>query len=219
MAALSVLQEKWDRVYRKVPPDLRPEPAHVLKAYDYLLPAQGLAIDLACGLGGNAVFLAKRGLKTVAWDLSPVAVSRLNRIARQDKLDLSCAVRDLENDRLPHDRFDVMVMIRYLDRKFNKELQVALCPGGLLYFQTFVRDKDPAIGPENPDYLLGENELATLFSGLVLRAYCETGRIGDVSRGFRNEAFLVGQKPFSTDYQSNSNRVEFNVSDQKSKSG
>jgi len=35
-------------------------------------------LDLACGLGANALRLAELGLKTEAWDLSPVAVERLN---------------------------------------------------------------------------------------------------------------------------------------------
>ncbi|MGH8498391.1 MAG: class I SAM-dependent methyltransferase, partial [Methylococcales bacterium] len=116
-------------------------------------------------------------------------------IAERDRLDLVCEVRDLESARLPHQGFDVLVMTRFLDRNLNKELVDALRPGGLLYCQTFIRDKDPATGPGNPEYLLEENELAAMFSGLVLRAYCEAGRIGELSRGFRNEAFLVGQKP------------------------
>ncbi|MCI0653728.1 MAG: methyltransferase domain-containing protein [Methylococcaceae bacterium] len=192
---MNPLQKKFDEIYRKAPPDFRPEPAYVLKAYDYLLPAQGNALELACGMGANALFLAKRGLKTLAWDLSSVAVSRLQRIAGQDGLDLVCEVRNLESARLPRQGFDVLVVTRFLDRNLNTEIIDALRPGGLLYFQTFIRDKDPSVGPANPEYLLAENELAGMFSGLVLRAYCEAGRIGELSLGFRNEAFLVGQKP------------------------
>lgn len=188
-------QKKWDAIYQKTPEGFAPEPAHVLRTYDYLLPAQGLAVELACGLGGNALFLAKRGFKTRAFDLSPVAIHRLNRTAEENRLDIDCEVCDLENTELPHAGFDVVVMTHYLDRKLNKALVNALRPGGLLYFQTFVRDKDPAAGPGNPEYLLAENELANMFSGLVIRAYSEAGRIGDLSTGLRNEACLVAQKP------------------------
>lgn len=205
------LRHKWDEIYKNTPPDFCPGPAHVLQTYEYLLPSRGYAVDLACGLGANALFLAKRGFTTRAWDLSPVAVARLNRIARQDNLDLVTEVRDLENTEIPYQCFDVMVMTRFLDRNLTNALMNALRPGGLLYFQTFVRDKDPSRGPGDPEYLLAENELAKMFSGLVLRAYCEAGRIGDVSRGFRGEAFLVGQKPISSDFQQDSDEVRFHV--------
>lgn len=213
---MNPLQKKWDAIYKNTPPDLRPEAAYVLQTYEYLLPSYGIAIDLACGLGGNALFLAKRGFKTRAWDLSPVAVARLNRIAQRDKLDLVCEVRDLENAELPHQSFDVLVMTRFLDRNLTKALVDALRPGGLLYFQTFIRDKDPSLGPENPEYLLAQNELARMFSGLVLRAYGESGRVGDLSRGLRGEAFLVGQKPISNDFLQDSDEVRSHVTNQKS---
>jgi SAM-dependent methyltransferase len=204
---MNPLQNKWDEIYTSKPPDFRPDPAYVLQAYEYFLPPQGTAIDLACGLGGNALFLAKRGFQTRAWDLSPVAVARLNRIARQDKLDLISEVRDLDNAELPHQCFDVLVVTRFLDRKLTRALVDALRPGGLLYFQTFTRDKDPSLGPSDPEYLLAENELARMFSDLVLRAYGEAGRLGNLAGGLRGEAFLVGQEPISSDFQPDSDPV------------
>ena len=175
---MNPIQKKWDDIYQNLPDDLNPEPAFGLKAYDFLLPRKGLAIDLACGTGGNALFLAKRGLQTQAWDLSPVVLARLHRVAEQNGLDLVCEVRDLEKSELPKRCYDVVVITRYLNRDLNKQVVDALKPGGLLYFQTFVLDKDPAVGPRNPDYLLGENELLSMFPGLVVRVFCEIRQVG-----------------------------------------
>jgi tellurite methyltransferase len=190
-------QTKWDEIYRNADPGVLPDPAHVLRAYDHLLPSRGLAIDLACGLGANAAYLAKSGLETQAWDLSPVAVAYVNQTARREQLNLVAEVRDLECTPLPVRNFDVIVIIRFLHRRLSEAVVDALRPGGLLYFQSFVRDKDPRVGPRNPEYLLAENELLKMFSALVIRAYAEAGRTGDCSRGLRNEAFLVAQKPDS----------------------
>ena len=44
---------------RQDPPG-SPKPAQVLSDYAYLLPESGTALDLACGRGGNALFLARR---------------------------------------------------------------------------------------------------------------------------------------------------------------
>lgn len=55
------------------------QPSQVLLDNSHLLPASGRALDLACGLGANALYLAKRGMTTSAWDLSPVQL-RLYKI-------------------------------------------------------------------------------------------------------------------------------------------
>src|SRR5882724_1266274 len=41
----------------------------------HLLPTHGRALDVACGLGAGSIFLARHGLKVVAWDISPVAIA------------------------------------------------------------------------------------------------------------------------------------------------
>lgn len=195
-STMNSAREKWDEIYRKLPEDPCPEPAFVLSYHEYLLPMRGDAIDLACGMGGNALFLAKRGYRTQAWDISKVALSRLQEIAKRQRLEVVCEIRDLESADLGFECFDVIVLTRYLDRNLRNSLVAALRPGGLLYFQTFVRDKDPNVGPRNPDHLLAQNELVQLFPDLVLRAYCEAGQVGDLARGLRNEAYLVAQKAY-----------------------
>ena len=94
----------------------------------------------------------------------------------------------------PPDRYDVIVVSRFLERGLFPALSAALRQGGLLFYQTFVFDKDPTIGPGNPDYLLHTNELLALARGLTVRAYREEGMVGDLTQGMRNEAMLVAQK-------------------------
>jgi hypothetical protein len=63
-----------------------------------------------------------------------------------------------------------------------------------LFYQTFVRDKVSPQGPSNPEFLLAENELLTMFAPLRPRVYREECDLGDISQGLRNEALFVGQK-------------------------
>ncbi|MGB9671476.1 MAG: class I SAM-dependent methyltransferase, partial [Halothiobacillaceae bacterium] len=51
--------------------------AWALREHVHLLPAAGDALDLACGLGANALRMAEHGLRVQAWDFSPVAIERL----------------------------------------------------------------------------------------------------------------------------------------------
>jgi SAM-dependent methyltransferase len=184
---------KWDGIYRQLP-DVPPEPACILVENAHLLPAGGVALDLACGLGGNALFLAQRGFKSLAWDISQVAIDRLRVLAGRLGLAVEAEVRDVERSEFPREFFDVVVVSRFLARNLAGVIANSLKRGGLLYYQTYVRDKVSPSGPSNPAYLLAENELLSLFRELRPVVYREEGRRGDLSLGRRDEAFFIGQK-------------------------
>lgn len=170
------------------------KPARVLAENKHLLPPSGRALDLACGLGGNARLLAEHGLDTSAWDISEVAVAQLQSIVQQDGLPLQAEVRDVSLHPPAPNSFDVIVVSRFLDRDLAPALIDALLPNGLLFYQTFTRDALEVVGPKNPAYLLESQELLALFRPLCVLCYREEGQVGDMTRGLRYEAMLVGQR-------------------------
>lgn len=187
------IQQRWNSRYQET--NGHPQPARVLQDNQHLLPTEGRALDLACGLGGNALLLAERGLHTWAWDVSDVAVARLQETARRRQLPLSAEIRDvLAAPPLPKS-FDVIVVSRFLERSLAPFLIQALHPGGLLLYQTFTHTSSRPAGPTNPAYLLTPQELLTLFRPLRLIVYREEGQCGDTTRGLRHEALLIGQQP------------------------
>lgn len=188
------IREKWDRIYRAAAAGAPPEPARVLAENAHLLPASGRALDLAAGRGGNALFLARRGMETHACDISAVAMAQLDTLTAGLGVSIRTEVRDVVRLPPPPAAFDVVVVSRFLERSLAPFLVAALKPGGLLFYQTFIREKVAAAGPGNPAYLLLPNELLALFGTLRVVVYREEGRIGDLARGFRDEALLVGQK-------------------------
>lgn len=183
----------WDERHRAA--QTVPRPAQVLLDWAHLLPSGGQALDLACGLGGNALWLAERGFRVSAWDLSPVAIERLSALAADRGLRLETEVRDLTARPPGPGRFDLIVVAHFLDRGLAPAIAAALRPGGLLYYQTFNREPVSALGPSNPAYRLASNELLELFRGLVVRVYRDEGRTGDTSQGLRDLAQLVAQRP------------------------
>ena len=71
-------------------------PAEVLLQNAHLLPARGVALDLACGRGANALWLAEHtALELHAWDFSPAGVARLEAAARTRGLRIATEVRDV----------------------------------------------------------------------------------------------------------------------------
>jgi SAM-dependent methyltransferase len=189
-----VTRRRWDQRYRETLTG-QPPAVVVLSAHLHLLPAAGTALDLACGLGGNALLLARQGLATWAWDISPIAIARLDESARQSGIAIRTEVRDVVSRPPEPAGFDVIVVSRFLERSLAPALQAALRPGGLLFYQTFTKIRtEAASGPRNPDFLLDDNELLRLFAPLRVRFYREEGLLGDTARGVRNEAMLIAQK-------------------------
>lgn len=187
----SIVETKWDSIYETCD---HSEPIEVLITNSFLLPKTGCALDLACGLGENALLLAELGLQTQAWDVSSIALNRLKQRAKQQNLEISTKQLFVMANLLPKNTFDVIVVSRFLDRSLSDAIIAALKSGGLLYYQTFVREKLADSGPKNPDFLLQRNELLELFSELKVVAYRENSIIGDLECGERNEALFVGQK-------------------------
>ena len=185
-------REAWDR--RHATAGGAPAAADVLRQNRHLLPARGMALDLACGRGGNALLLAAAGLETHAWDLSPVAIGALRAEAAARGLPIQAQVRDVVADPPPPEAFDVIVVSHFLERALAPALIESLRAGGLLFYQTFTREGVGDAGPRNPVYRLAPNELLELFRPLCLRVYREEGLLGDTGRGWRDRAMLVGER-------------------------
>ena len=186
-------QQHWNA--RHQPLVRAPQAARVLWENQHILPAAGRALDLACGAGGNALLLATHRLETWAWDISDVAVARARAVAQQRGVVLHTEVRDVITCPPLPGSFDVIVVSRFLERHLASALIDALTPEGLLFYQTFTRLAVGAgWGPTNPAYRLAPQELLSLFQPLHVLVYREEGRVGDTTRGWRNEAMLVAQK-------------------------
>lgn len=185
--------DKWDRIYRSGG-HAGQQAATVLAENLHLLPVSGRALDLACGQGTNALLLARHGLETHAWDISEVVIRKLEAIATDEDINLHPEQRDVVHQPPPAAAFDIIVVSRFLDRQLVPALVDALRQEGLIFYQTFIRDRVDETGPANPEYRLAVNELLTLFSALSIIFYREEGTIGDTTRGFRNEAMLIARK-------------------------
>lgn len=185
---------KWDVIYSQKTD--QPSASYVLTENQHLLPTYGKALDLACGQGGNARLLADLGLNVLAWDTSEIAVKQLDEYAISNKVSIDAQLRDVINFPPEANSLDVLVVSFFLDRSLCSKLIEALKPGGLLFYQTYCEVKVDQLGPKNPDFLLGDNELLRLFSAMKIRVYREESLLGDQQQGWRNQAILVAEKPF-----------------------
>lgn len=100
--------------------------------------APGRALDLACGEGRNAVWLAERGWTVTAVDFSDVALEKARRLAAARDVDVDWVLADvLEYEPEPR-AFDLVVVL-YLQlprdelvRAISRAVE-AVAPGGTLF--------------------------------------------------------------------------------------
>jgi SAM-dependent methyltransferase len=167
--------------------------ALVLTRNAHLLPRRGRALDLACGRGANALWLAERGLTVHAWDFAASGIERLRQAAAARSLAVEAQVRDVLAAPPEAGRFDLILVSHFLERALFPALAAALRPGGRLFYQTFTREGAGEHGPSNPAFRLAANELLTLGSGLLIRYYREDGAADD-GAGTQGLAMLVGER-------------------------
>ena len=192
---VSPVLEKWNEAYQDADISLAVA-AQVLSENGHLLPQTGDALDLACGRGGNTLFLAKKGFQVDALDISNVVLGYIRDFIRDKSIHVNCVNRDVEKQGLlEHKKYDVIVVSYFLNRDLFPQIINALKPNGLLYYQTWSQlSTDKTKGPSNPDFRLASGELLKLCSALRIIYYRENGLLGDIQQGIRNEALLIGQK-------------------------
>jgi tellurite methyltransferase len=172
-------QIRWDRQY--LTSDGREKPAaFITEILDdgHWDIAPGRALDIACGTGRNALFLADKGFTVTAVDISRVGLEHGARRATERSLSISWQQADLESFHLPHAAYDLIVNINFLQRPLIPQIKSALIPGGHVIFETYLIEQ-PAIGhPKNPNYLLAHNELLEHFCDFHVLCYRE-GKFAD----------------------------------------
>jgi|SRR5215467_12596370 len=206
---------EWDQKHRLAAKSVAEAPAEILQELSPLLLA-GRALDLACGTGRNALYLAGLGYEVTAVDWSGAALDILEARGRDRELPVRRVQRvqegkrpvrpgmhllqaSLEDFALPTNYFQLILCMRYLQRSLFPQIELALCPGGVLLFETYTEAQlDFLGGPRDSRYLLHIGELRTAFPKLTVLFYREL-------RAGQGIASLLARKP---DHNGR-NRVKF----------
>jgi SAM-dependent methyltransferase len=160
----------WDLKYEQGLTSLTQPDPFFISAYgqfvDQSFPHAGVALDLACGLGRHALWLASRQWRVSGVDLSDVAIGKLSRAAFELSVNLDLFRGDAAEYKFEPARFDLIVLFYHLDRSLFPKIVSALKPSGLLICKMSLQwgsDGRFATVSANP---LGRNELPSLVRGL-----------------------------------------------------
>jgi SAM-dependent methyltransferase len=135
----------------------------------------GVALDLACGPGRNAIYLAKRGWSVTAVDASSIAIDLL----RRSNPSIDAHLANLESDEfiIAPESFHLVLSCYYLQRSLIPRMKSALRPGGMLIMVVLLAGADQPRGTPTRAY---PGELRALFSDWRVLHYREgdTGESG-----------------------------------------
>jgi tellurite methyltransferase len=131
---------KWNSKYiERITQHEEPTPNARLKNLTPYLSG-GKALDLACGLGGNSLLLARLNYQMQAIDISEVAIHYLQEQATKQKLTINSQIGDvsLENPLLLLSNFyDLVVITYFLDRSLFPLIKKIIKSNGYFFMETF----------------------------------------------------------------------------------
>ncbi|MFW6276931.1 MAG: class I SAM-dependent methyltransferase, partial [Bacteroidota bacterium] len=175
------------------------------------------ALDLGCGEGRNAIYLARMGVEVKAIDAAVNGVKKLDKIACDKGLDIEAIAADLRNYDFTGEKYDIIVastILGHLEKETRErvtaDIKKSLKPGGILFATVFTVD-DPGYS-DLKDNISSETsfgvrhyykyaELKEKFSGLRIKKYIETKEL-DTNHGdphYHGYAMLIGEKPKSNE--------------------
>ena len=148
-------------------------PSDWVVRWSHLISPGGTVLDLACGQGRHARYLASAGYKVVACDRDDAALRGLGGVAGVETVHA-----DLE-DGSPWPfgtrQFQGIVVTNYLHRPLFPAIASALSHGGVLIYETFALGNERFGKPSNPDFLLRKDELLGAFGPGIALAGFEQG--------------------------------------------
>jgi len=120
----------------------------------------GVVLDVACGSGRHAKWLAQMGfeVEAVDRDLSGFGEAPAN---------VALLAADIESGPWPYEgrSFDAIVVTNYLHRPLLPRLVSCLAPGALFIYETFAQGNERFGKPSNPAFLLAAGELLDAVKG------------------------------------------------------
>lgn len=146
------------------------QPCYLLQAWPEIAkrhkitPKKG--IDLACGSGRDSVYLATQGWQMTGVDYLPRALEKARFLANIHQVNVEFLAMDIEKDaeQLLPQRFDLLLVVRYLHRPLFEMIDQLLAPGGVLLFQTFMQEAKAFGRLKSDKHLLRIGELREQFA-------------------------------------------------------
>ncbi|HXB71435.1 MAG TPA: methyltransferase domain-containing protein [Candidatus Acidoferrales bacterium] len=178
------MPRNWDDHYSNTP-NLARDPAPLLVEVADMLPP-GHALDLACGPGRNALYLARLGWQVTAVDSSPAAIGLLTE--RAGGLAIHAHLADLAQHQfaIAPAAYDLICDFLYLQRDLFPSIRDGVRPGGMFAGAILLFDESRLFDQSQPSAIsMRPGELRAEFHGWKILFYSEGAEPNHTRRAAR----------------------------------
>ena len=134
----------------------------------------GRALDVACGAGRNAIFLAQAGYRVDAIDISLEGLRQARQKAESQGLSVNWIEHDLDQDFQFDTDYDLIIVLWYVDLALVTRLCGCLAAGGYLLCEEHLITDLEVIGPTSSNYRVAPGDLREAVSGVDILLYEES---------------------------------------------
>ncbi len=173
------------------------KPSQWIVRWQHLLGARTTVLDVACGAGRHAQFLAAAGHAVTGVDRDLAAAKQLANPMTLVQADIENAPWPtlLQDPQSGPKTFGAVVVTNYLWRPILPTLLQSVAPGGVLLYETFAVGNEVFGRPSRADFLLRPGELLALCNGWHIVAY-EHGTLDNPARCLQR---IAAQRPSGPD--------------------
>jgi SAM-dependent methyltransferase len=184
---------KWNDRYKSGAYGERRYPSALLQQWIDRIPC-GRALDVACGAGRNALFLAARGFTVDAVDISRAALDLAHSRAQDAGLHINWIEQDLDEPLALDAQYALIVVMRYVNLPLLRQLTGNLAPGGFLVCEQHLVTDEEVVGPSDSAYRVASGALRAVAKDLRIH-HLEEAIVQDPDKRKAALARLVAQKP------------------------
>lgn len=185
-------REKWNERYRDGAYAERTLPSAFLASWIERIPL-GRALDVACGAGRNALYLAAQGFEVDAVDISGEALERARDTAQGLDVCVNWLQHDLDEPLTLDGSYQLILIFRYVNLPLVRRLTANLAPGGYLVCEQHLVTEADVVGPTNPSYRVKSGDLRGVAQPLHIHHF-EEALVADPDGRTAALARLVAQK-------------------------
>lgn len=183
--------ESWDERY-KAGKYSSAEPHKLLVALAGKL-TPGKALDLACGTGRHAVFLAGKGWHVTAVDNSKTGIEIAKKRAEENGAAVDFRVADLEKGEfeIEENAYDLICDFYYLQQDLFPKMKAGIKPGGIIVSTIHLYNENE----EHARFVLKNGELREFFDDFEILHYHETSQTDkDAGEHHRRTAEIIARR-------------------------
>lgn len=119
-----ILKPFWEKEYLSSERFAFGSPSLEVKAFSKLIPKNSRILDLGCGDGRNALYLAKKGFVVDCVDISENGIDKINKLSEEINVEINTFICDVKNFEYK-EKYEMIIahgLLQFIDRQYQQSI-------------------------------------------------------------------------------------------------